>query len=298
MDALTGPVGGALCALGSAFTWAITSLLVRTLAPVANSVAVNAIRSSVGGALLLGWIVLRGEAAALTAMSAQSFGLLAISIVVAVVVGDNLFFESIQSLGLARAMTISMTYPLVTTALAGAVLDEAITPPVVAGSLLTLAGVMVIIAARGEDGERPERWWFGLGAAALAALAWGITPILMKAPLREMDATTAQAIRLPIAAAVLWVMPWTRGALTRLRSGGHPALVRMAVVSALTAVSSVLFVAGLKYTGVAVATVLSSTAPMFAIPLGFVFLGERLSRGAIVGTLVTVLGIAVLQIPP
>jgi drug/metabolite transporter (DMT)-like permease len=55
-------------------------------------------------------------------------------------------------------------------------------------------------------------------------------------------------------------------------------------------------VAGLKHGGVTVATVLSSTAPLFALPLGVVFLGEPAPRRAILGTLVTVGGIAVLQL--
>ena len=57
----------------------------------------------------------------------------------------------------------------------------------------------------------------------------------------------------------------------------------------------VLFVAGVAYSGVAVATVLSSTAPIFALPLGFFFLGERVAPVAVAGTVLTIIGIAVLQ---
>jgi drug/metabolite transporter (DMT)-like permease len=78
--------------------------------------------------------------------------------------------------------------------------------------------------------------------------------------------------------------------------GAVLALARLAALSALTAVSSVMFVGGLKYAGVAVATVLSSTAPLFAIPLGLVFLGERLRVATLAGALVTVAGIVVLQL--
>jgi drug/metabolite transporter (DMT)-like permease len=73
-------------------------------------------------------------------------------------------------------------------------------------------------------------------------------------------------------------------------------LARLVVLSVLTAASSVMFVAGVKYAGVAVAAVLSSTAPMFAIPLGVLFLGERLSLGALLGAGVTVTGMVVLQL--
>jgi len=111
-----------------------------------------------------------------------------------------------------------------------------------------------------------------------------------------VEPVIAQAIRLPLAAATLWATPWARGALDGLGRRGRPVLARLAVLSVLTAVSSVLFVAGVKYAGVGVAAVLSSTAPMFAIPLGFVFLGERLSRGALLGAGVTIAGIVVLQL--
>jgi len=42
--------------------------------------------------------------------------------------------------------------------------------------------------------------------------------------------------------------------------------------------------------------VLSSTAPMFAIPLARVFFGERLSPTALLGASVTIAGIVVLQL--
>jgi drug/metabolite transporter (DMT)-like permease len=57
-----------------------------------------------------------------------------------------------------------------------------------------------------------------------------------------------------------------------------------------------MFVAGVKHAGVAVASVLASTAPMFAIPLAVVFLDERLTARAILGAAVTVAGIVLLQL--
>jgi len=129
--------------------------------------------------------------------------------------------------------------------------------------------------------------------AALASLAWAVSTVLVKPPLSEMDAVTAQAIRLPLAAVAL--APFARSAPRALALTSRGARVRIAVLGALTSVSSVMFVAGVKHAGVAVASVLSSTAPMFAIPLAVVFLGERLTARALLGAAVTVAGIVVLQ---
>src|SRR5215813_14165160 len=99
---------GALGALGSACSWAVIGLLVRMLAPVLNSVAINAVRSTLGGALLLAWVLIAGAGDGLAAISLQTFILLIVSILIAVGIGDTVFWESARSLGLARAMTVSM----------------------------------------------------------------------------------------------------------------------------------------------------------------------------------------------
>jgi drug/metabolite transporter (DMT)-like permease len=287
---------GALVALGSALTWAVNSLLVRQLAPVLNSVSVNALRSTAGGALLLVWVLAAGGAGRIAGISPSSLGLLALSIVLAIAVGDTIFFESVRALGLARAMTVSMTYPLLAAGLAAVFLGERITWPVIAGSLVILAGLTVIVAGRHEGRAAPRHFWVGVGAASFASLAWAISVVVLKAPLAEIDATTAQALRLPVAGLLLWATPWARGALGRLRDSGPSPRWTFATLVVLTAVSSVMFVAGVKYAGVAVASVLSSTAPMFAIPLGAVALGERPTVAAVGGALLTVAGIAILQL--
>src|SRR5204863_10073 len=129
--------------------------------------------------------------------------------VTAIAIGDTVFFESTRALGLGRAMTISMTYPLGAAALAAAFLGEPVTLPIAAGALLTLGGIVLIVAPWAERAP-DERFAFGVGTATLASLAWAVSVVLVKAPLREMDAVTAQAIRLPLAALVLWATPWAR----------------------------------------------------------------------------------------
>jgi drug/metabolite transporter (DMT)-like permease len=286
---------GALAALGSAIAWAVTSLLARTLMPVLGSVGVNAVRSTIGGAILVVWVLATAGAGAFTAISASAWVFLTLSIVVAIALGDTVFFESTKALGLARAMTISTTYPLGAALIAAASLDEPVTPPIAIGALVTLAGLVLIVAP--WAGRPPEeRFWFGVGTAALASLAWAVSTVLVKPPLAEMDAVTAQAVRLPLASASLWLTPWARGTPRALALSSRSARVRILVLGVITAVSSVMFVAGVKHAGVAVASVLSSTAPMFAIPLAVAFLGERLTARALLGVAITIAGIVVLQL--
>ncbi len=286
---------GALCALGSAITWAVISLLVRTVSPPLGSVAVSILRSLIGGSLLLVWVLTVGGLATLAAVPPGALALLAVSVVIAIGVGDVAFFESARYLGLAPAMTVTMTYPLIGTVLAAIFLDEPITVAIAAGSLVTLSGLALIVFTRQSDRPREERTGLGLAAASVASVAWAVSLLLLKPAMGSLDAVTAQAVRLPLAGLVLLATPWGWGAATQMGRAGRGVLVRVALLGAITAGSSVLFVTGVKLADIAVAAVLSSTSPLFAIPLGLIFLGERLTARAVLGTLVTVAGLALLQ---
>jgi drug/metabolite transporter (DMT)-like permease len=69
--------------------------------------------------------------------------------------------------------------------------------------------VGVIVSARAE--ARPERLWFGVWTAVLAAVAWAVSTVMMKPPLREIEPLTAQAVRLPLACVLLFLTPWSLG---------------------------------------------------------------------------------------
>ena len=291
---ISDPTLGALCALGAALAWSVTSLLARSVIAHYGSVTINAVRSGVAGTLLATWVVVSDGPATLVTMSWTTFGLLTVSIVAAIAVGDSVFFESTRAIGLGRAMTIATTYPIGAAVLAAMLFGEIITTGIALGTLLTLTGVGVIVSARTE--ARPERLWFGVWTAVLASVAWAVSTVMMKPPLREIEPLTAQAIRLPLASVLLFLTPWTRGTFAALRDGGNGPLLRMGVLSVVTAFSSVLFVASLKYAGVTVGAVLSSTAPLFAIPLGVMFLGERVSPAIVIGAIIAVAGIVVLQL--
>jgi drug/metabolite transporter (DMT)-like permease len=286
---------GALCATGSALTWALINLLVRSLSPAFNSVVINAIRSTVGSVLIVAWIAATDGLGGLTDMSARAVWLLAISVVLAVGVGDTIFFESVKWLGLVRAMTVSMVYPLFAALLAALLLGEAPTMQVSVGGLLTLAGLILTVRAKGGAVPAHGRFRLGLAASVVAALAWAVSVILLKPALDEVDAVRSQAIRLPLAAAMLWVTPWAWSVHRPLREQGRAGLWRLFALGTLSTASSILFVAGVRHAGVAVATVLSSTAPIFALPLGFFFLGERVAPIAGAGIILTIIGIAILQ---
>ncbi|HUO65534.1 MAG TPA: DMT family transporter [Terriglobales bacterium] len=296
MTFLSLPTLGAVCALASAFTWAVTSLLVRTVSPPLSSVAVSAVRALLGGGLLLVWVLVTGGFERLAAIGETNFLLLAISIVVAIALGDVMFFESARFLGLARAMTVSMVYPLMSAGFAAIFLGEPLSARVGAGSVVTLTGLVLIVRSRDGEQVREERLAVGLAAAFIAAVAWAASLLVLKPAMGTLDPVTAQSVRLPLAALVLFATPWGWGTPRQVLGADRSTLWRVALLGIVTAGSSVLFVTSVKWADVAVAAVLSSTAPLFALPLGLIFLGERVTRSALAGTALAVTGVALIQL--
>jgi drug/metabolite transporter (DMT)-like permease len=284
-------------ALASALGWTLVSLVARDLAAQLPSLSLNIIRSAGGSILLVPVALAFGDIRSLGQVSAVAWACLTVSVLTALGIGDTAFFESTKTIGLARAMTISMIYPLIASALGVWLLGERITTPIAIGTLVTLAGLAVIVsertaAAGGESGEARR----GLGLALLSAVVWGISPVMMAPAIAEVDPVSIQAVRLPLAAGVLWITPWSRGAGARVRRDLRAVGPLLLVIGVLTALSAVTWVAALKYAGITVTTVLSSTSPLFAIPIGLIAFGERVSARAVGGILLAVAGIVLLSL--
>ena len=177
-------------------------------------------RSGAAGVLLLAVVMIIDGPHTLIAMSRATFVQLTVSIVAAIGIGDTVFFESTRAIGLSRAMTIATTYPVGAALLAAAFLDEPLTVPVIVGSLLTLGGIALIVSVRSGDAH-PERLAFGVWTAVVASVAWAVSTVMMKLPLTEIDPLTAQAVRLPLASVLLWLTPWTWGAVGAMRKAGR-----------------------------------------------------------------------------
>lgn len=291
---LAGPTLGALSALGCALAWTCLTLVARTLTPYFSTFSLNIIRSGVGGALLLLVALVAGDLGSLRQVSLVAWVYLGVTVVASVGIGDTAFFESTKHLGLARAMTISTSYPLMASLLALALFDERITPAVAAGSVVTLGGLVLLVSERAGAGTTEGRGR-GLALALVAALAWAVSSTLIKVPLREVDPLGAQAVRVPLTALLLWATPWARGTGRALWAHRRVAGPRILVLGVLTATSAVTFLAGLKYAGITLGTVLSSTSPLFALPIGLVAFGERVTWRAAAGAILCVAGIGILS---
>ena len=286
---------GGLASLGSAAVWAGISVLVRQVPPSVGPLALNIIRSAIGGLLLVPPVWATGGVAALARAPAWILLILVFSVVTAFGIGDSLFFESTRRIGVARSLPVAMSYPLLTTAFAGLFLGERITPWLVVGTLLTVLGVCLIGLASPEPSRVAAETRGGLGLALLASLAWAASAASLKPAADQLDPMAASAFRMVVAVLLLWPTPWGRGTWRSAFASGPAARRRLLAIGVLSAVTSVLFVAGIRRAGAAVASVMTSTAPLFGIPLARLFLGERVSPQIALGAGLPVVGIILVE---
>ncbi len=288
---------GIAAGLAAGFAWTIITLLVRSVTDTIPPVSIITLRSIGGGGLILLAALATGYGPEVMEMPLWAVLALWASMLVAMGIGDVLFFACIEHLGITRALTLSLANPLLTLVVGIGLLGEALTATRALGILLVLAGLVLIIRGRGQatrTGQANEQ--LGLRLVFGAAAAWALSAIIMKSPLQVVSPVAASVVRIPIAGVVLSLTPWTRGTWDTLVRSPQPIRLRLGVICALSAAVSLLFTASIKYAGVAIGNVLSSTAPLFAVPFEVFVLRQRPSRETILGTIVSVSGIALMHV--
>ncbi len=287
---------GILGGLGSAVTWAAISILARALSGRLTPAGINAVRATAGGLAILAGALAAGYGGEIVGMPLWAVVALWCSITIGYAGGDTVFFAGMASLGVTRAHTLSMAHPLLSTIVGIWLLGEGVTLWRAVGILLVLGGIGLIVSGEGEaDDETSTRRRQGIRLVLAAAVLWTVSAVLLKAPLRVVSAMAATAVRNPLAGLVLWCTPWTRGTWRTARDSRGRELARLVAICLLSATSSLLFTLGIKYGGVAVGTVLSTTSPLFTIPLEIAVLGKQPSRRTVTGAVTAVLGIALMS---
>lgn len=286
---------GILAGLGCGLNWAVTSLLVRSLLGRLAPAGINAVRATCGGGMLIALAFAVGEGPDMLRAPIWVLLSLAAAIVVGMVIGDSLFFRSMEVLGVSRALTLSLLNPLLTTLTGIALYQEPVTPLRFLGIVLVVLGLGLIVSGKGEAGG-------GMGGSRLrgfqmvfvAAACWAFAATTVKPALLVIPVIAGTALRIPVAAAVLWLGPWTRGTLAALRASSASERCRLALICLLNVLGSILFTVAIRSGGVAIGNALASTSPLFAIPLEILILKQHPSPRTVAGATLTVAGIACL----
>ncbi len=234
--------------------------------------------------------------------------------------------NAFKRIGPRLALLIGAVNPILSAVLAWIFLDQSLQSAAVFGIILTIAGIGIVVTEGGviRDNIDPKEFRLGIFYALIASSlqagsfvfsTLGLRAIVDPVPLNlasfaptfmhihaliplTLNPLSASFVRLCSATVVLWALAAMQGQLKQNFATlfSFPHALRYLMVAAVmgTVVGALLVLIALQNAPVGIATTLINLTPIFLIPIGYVIFKERISSRAVVGTLVAMVGIAVI----
>ena len=290
---------GEWAALGAAILWTFSSLLWGRVQLTA--VGINLSKNyfaCIFIAIQVLVVFLVTENFQLTA-TPQAWGWLALSGIVGIVIGDTFFFRSLQILGPRRALMMATTSPLFTAVLGWLFLHESLRLFAMIGIVITVLGVVVVVADRRARSESPGLFpgdsKYGIAFGCLGAFCQASGAVLARKGLAESEALESTFIRLFVAGIAMTVVVLCQRKFREIIKKAINWTVLKFLVPA-TAIGTWMGIwlsqiSNKESSSAAIAVTLMSTCPIFAIPVIWIFNGHRASWLAMAGSLVAIVGI-------
>ncbi len=292
---------GEFAALGSALVGVVGTIILRREGSRVSAIVLTGWRALFGSVFFLTLLPFFDGWASLATIPWWALGTLLVSTFFGQIIGDTMFYRCIATFGVARTMPVVSSYPLVTTFLAVTLLHESLDTRHLGGIGMVVAGLVVLTQQRAGGGKprgervsylEPLRTGAPVWMLLLPVLGYGVSVFLLKPVLTAISPIVANAIRLPITAAVLMTLALSR------RLPFQPAVARgrfwVVVTTGLLLTvggGSFLFLLGIQLAGAARGGALASVGPLFALLLSPLLLHERITRRGVVGSLMTMTGV-------
>lgn len=287
---------GEICALAGAVVWALNSILIRSQTGKIDALSLNALQYLTASIFFVAILFPLGKASEILVISLLWMVGLVGSALLSMAGGDTFYIRSLGLIGVPRAFPVAMcSYPLMASIVAISLLGEVFTWGFGVGATMVLLGMYLVAVPRATSETKPiASIKKGIILAFLAAICWATAVSVLKLILKDVDVIAAASVRVPAAALLLTGLAWRRGNL-RLRSYGWRSLAIVALAGILGIfLGTIFFQYAIQLAGAARAAILAATSPLFALPLSAFLLKERPTARMILGTLLSVAGIALI----
>jgi len=227
--------------------------------------------------------------------------ILGLSVVLGAVIGDTIYLWSQERIGVSYAFPISMSFPIITYFLTVFFLNE---PPVLsrlAGAIIAVIGVILIsneqsvgaefIESTSANKSKKKFDFWGITAAIATAVLYAVGTVLLQVGITGVDPIGGSFIRV-VFGSIAFLPIVAVASLNGMKVPTRKTAIRVMIAGFFgMGIGSLLYVIAVAMVGAAIMSVLSSTAPLFAIPVSILVLKERLTRLAFAGIALTMIGI-------
>lgn len=289
-------MSGEVLALVSALLWSVASVLMALGSHRLHVLPLNLIRCVVSSVFFWALLPFYGGLEAFRTVPSSAWLWLVVSVLILLVVGDTLYFRSLNLAGVSWAMPVAGINPLWAILLAALFVDEPLTWSLLLGALLVVAGVTLLSrpemhSSNGQDIE-PAALRKGLLIALLVSLLWGAGQVTLKPATAGMHSVVANSIRQPLAMFILLAINLRTGLWKELRRLDRRSWALILLASLVgTGVGTLFFVMAIQSLGAGRTAVITSTSPLLAIPFSMTMLREKPTRWTVAGTFFTTVGV-------
>ena len=147
-----------------------------------------------------------------------------------------------------------------------------------------------------DVGWSMPRLALGVGVSIAVGVAWAIDTTWLRSAADGFDAAAVAIVHIPVAGfLVVSYVAWLPRTALHARSLDRTTTLALVFSSIISGgLGSILFIFAIQEIGSGPAAVLFATSPLFALPLGVMFLHERITRWAVLGALLAVGGVTLL----
>lgn len=294
-------VTGELAALGAALAFSFTSTFFTLAGRKLNAVASLAFSLPISFVILLGvHQVIVGEVFP-TSATPERWLDLGLSSVIGFVIASVMLLRAFQYIGPRLSLLISSLAPVLSAIMAWIFLDQALPINAVLGIGIVIVGILWVVSEGGnaKGADINPNYRIGLLFAIGGAIGQAVSFIFMSRGVAgDFPAMSASVIRTFVGGVTMWLFILSQGSLRHyislLRSEA-PSMKFIVGASVMgPVIGASLILVSLQFTTVGVSSTLTNTTPIMLIPIGYFVFKELITLRAVAGTIVAIIGIAIL----
>lgn len=290
MSVAFGP--GEIFSIACAVVWAVAVILYKKSGEILEPFALNLAKNALALPLFALTLVFT-SGTSWPDIPAADWVLIFISGFVGIAIADTLYFRALNAIGAGRIAAVQTLYSPFVILLSMAFLGERLSAPQFGGVGLVLMGIWLVSRGRATQAT-PAQLWRGIGWGATSVFLMAVGVITAKPMVEQHDFFWVVSLRVLAALAGMLLIAVLSGRAVRLveayRGVRQWGTILAAVVTG-TWLSTLLWLAGYKYTDASIAAVLNETAAIFILIFSVLLLREHVTARQWWGTLLAVAGV-------
>ena len=282
---------GVTASLISAFSWAVSAILIKVGMKNKSPISVNIFRLYAVSLMFIIIFSINGTFSSLYFLSGKELIIAFISGQFGFVIGDYFYLTALKLMGVSRTVPITSTYPLWAILWAFLFLSRHINLQIIIGAVLVVTAIIIVRRAEEKENINPKGFIFAL----LAPLSWSFAILTMDwLSVQGVPVLTLAGIRMMFAAVGVSIfLPKYIGELKQISKKEAFLLIGAATCGLL--IGQYLFVYSVNLVGSQIAAPVSAINPIIASFLAIFILKEPPNKKILEGLILAVIGVILIS---